>query len=33
MFAWEGHEQHSLATDFVHSNIHGWDIGLSVTFY
>jgi len=32
MFAWEGHEEHSLATDFVHSNIHGWDIGLSYTF-
>jgi hypothetical protein len=31
MFAWEGHEQHSLATDFVHGNIHGWDIGLSIT--
>ena len=32
MYAWEGHEQHSLATDFVHSNIHGWDVGLSYTF-
>lgn len=32
MFAWEGHEQHSLATDFVHSNIHGWDVGLSCSF-
>jgi hypothetical protein len=29
MYAWEGHGEHSLATDFVHSNIHGWDIGLS----
>jgi hypothetical protein len=29
MFAWEGHEEHSLATDFIRSNIHGWDISLS----
>lgn len=33
MFAWEGHEQHSLATDYVHSNIHGWDVGLSYSFF
>jgi len=33
MFAWEGHEEHSLATDFVHSNIHGWDIGLSCSIF
>ena len=33
MYAWEGHEQHSLATDFVHSNIHGWDVGLTYSFF
>jgi hypothetical protein len=33
MFAWEGHEEHSLATDFVHSNIHGWDVSLSYSFF
>ena len=33
VFAWEGHEEHSLATDFVHSNIHGWDVGLSYSFF
>jgi hypothetical protein len=33
MFAWEGHEEHSLATDYVHSNIHGWDVGLSYSFF
>jgi hypothetical protein len=33
MFAWEGHEEHSLATDFVHSNIHGWDVGLTYSFF
>jgi hypothetical protein len=33
MYAWEGHEEHSLATDFVHSNIHGWDIGLSLSIF
>lgn len=33
MFAWEGHREHSLATDFVHSNSHGWDISLSSSFF
>jgi hypothetical protein len=33
MLAWEGHEEHSLATDFVHSNIHGWDVSLSYSFF
>jgi hypothetical protein len=33
MFAWEGHEQHSLATDFVHSNIHGWDVAFSLSIF
>jgi hypothetical protein len=32
VYAWDGHEQHSLATDFVHGNIHGWDVGLSCSF-
>ena len=33
MFAWEGHGVHSLATDFVRSNIHGWDACLSYSFF
>jgi hypothetical protein len=33
MYAWEGHEQHSLATDFVHSNIHGWDVAFSFSIF
>ena len=33
MFAWEGQRDLSLATDFVRSNIHGWDIGLSSSFF
>ena len=33
MYAWEGHGEKSLATDFVHSNIHGWDVGLSFSFF
>jgi hypothetical protein len=33
MFAWEGHEEHSCATDFVHGSIHGWDVGLSYSFF
>jgi hypothetical protein len=32
MYAWEGHEEHSLVTDFVKSNLHGWDIGVDYTF-
>jgi len=33
MYAWEGQREHSLVTDFVRSNIHGWDIGLSFSFF
>ena len=33
MFAWEGHAEHSLATDFVRGNIHGWDVSLSYSFF
>ena len=33
MFAWEGQREHSLATDFVRSNIHGWDISLGYSFF
>ena len=33
MYAWEGHEEHSCATDFVHGSIHGWDVGLSYSFF
>jgi hypothetical protein len=33
MFAWEGHQEHSLATDFVHSNFYGWDVAFSYSFF
>ena len=33
MYAWEGHEEHSLATDYVHSSIQGWDVCASYSFF
>jgi len=33
MYAWEGQRDPSLGTDFVRSNIHGWDVGLSFSFF